>query len=59
MRRKEEGKRWEGEGTEWEERERRGKDEIIKRENRQREVGRKRGGRAWIQSTHAVYSLHV
>ena len=35
-----------------------GKDEIIKRENRQREVGRKRGGRegrARIQFTQAVY----
>ena len=37
------------------ERESRGKDEIIKRENRQREVGRKRGGRARIQFTHGVY----
>ena len=57
-RRKGEGKRREGEGTEWEERKSRGKDEIIKRENRQREVGRKRGGRkgrARIQFTRAVY----
>ena len=51
VRRKGEGKRREGEGTG----ESRGKDEIIKRENRQREVGRKRGGIPRIQFTHAVY----
>ena len=54
VRRKGEGKRREGEGTEWEERKSRGKDEIIKRENRQREVGRKRG-----EGPDTVYSCSI
>ena len=55
MRRNGEGR---GEGREKEqERESRGKDEIIKRENRQREVGRKRGGRG--EGPDTVYSCSI
>ena len=39
---------------EWEERKRRGKDERIKGENRQREGGRERGGPGYILLMHAV-----